>query len=315
MKPRTVAIIGAGPVGGILAAHLCSAGHTVILVDSWKEHLRQIESQGLKIIGNEEKVARPAYLYASASELGDPMPEFVFISVKACYLEDVLHAIPDRIKNSNTVFISAQNGLDTEQSIVKHLGSGHVLRAVITFAGYPVGPGTIRETFYIPPCQIGWLNPEGEKPCREVAAMVSEAGLILEPTAEIRKFVWKKTILNTCTMAIAAVTGMNMQEQNEFGPTRMLIEDLLHESINVAAAYGFDYGPGFFEKVMEFNRKAGPHRPSMLVDLEKGRKTENEFLVRRVAEYAERKGVPAPAHRTMAILIDALEKQGLKKKS
>jgi ketopantoate reductase len=51
----------------------------------------------------------------------------------------------------------------------------------------------------------------------------------------------------------------------------------------------------------------------MLVDLEQGRKTENEFLIRRIAEYAERKGVPAPAHRTMAILIDALEMRGLKK--
>ena len=112
-------------------------------------------------------------------------------------------------------------------------------------------------------------------------------------------------------MAIAAVTGLNMKELSDFGPTRLLIEDLLRESIATAAAYGFDYGPGFFESVMEFNKKAGPHRPSMLVDLENRRKTENEFLVRRVAEYAENKGIPAPAHRTMAILIDALEMQGL----
>jgi 2-dehydropantoate 2-reductase len=143
--------------------------------------------------------------------------------------------------------------------------------------------------------------------------MVSVAGLIMEATPEIKKQAWKKTILNTCTMAISAVTGLNMQEQNEFGPTKELIEELLRESISVAAAYGFDYGPGFFEMVMEFNRKAGPHKPSMLVDLENGRKTENEFLVRRVAEYGEKKGVAVPAHRTMAILIDALEMQGLKK--
>jgi len=314
MKPRTVAIIGAGPVGGILAAHLCDAGHTVLLVDSWEEHIRQIEANGLKITGNEEKLARPAYLFTSVSDLGDPMPEFVFICTKACYLENVLDSLPERIKDSETVFISAQNGVDTEEFITGYIDTDRVLRAVITFAGYPTEPGTIHETFYIPPSYLGWLEAGGEKPCREIAEMVSDAGLIMEPTSEIKKQAWKKTILTTCTMAIAAVTGLDMQEQNEFGPTRELIEELLRESINVAAAYGFDYGPDFFENVMEFNRKAGPHRPSMLVDLEKGRKTENEFLVRRVADYAEKKGIAAPAHRTMAILIDALEMKGLQKK-
>jgi 2-dehydropantoate 2-reductase len=62
---------------------------------------------------------------------------------------------------------------------------------------------------------------------------------------------------------------------------------------------------------MDFSRRAGPHRPSMLVDLENRRKTENAFLVRRIAEYAEQKGVTAPVHRTMANIIDALEMRGL----
>jgi 2-dehydropantoate 2-reductase len=314
MEARTIAIIGAGPVGGILTAHLCKAGHKVHLVDTWKEHIRQIEERGLKITGTEEKLVQPARLFLSASKLGDPVPEFVFICTKACYLEDVLDSIPEHVKKSDAVFISAQNGVNTEQSIIRDIGAGRVLRAVITFAGYPTGPGMIRETFYIPPSYLGWMDAKGEKPCRDLAALVSDAGLIMEPTPEIQKHVWKKTILNTCTMSIAAVTGLNMQEQHEFTPTRLLIEDLLRESISVAAAYGYDYGPDFFEQVMEFNRKAGPHRPSMLVDLENGRKTENEFLIRRVAEYAERKGIAAPAHRTMAILIDALEMRGLQKK-
>lgn len=313
MKAKTVAIIGAGPVGGILTAHLCDAGHTVLLVDSSKELIQQIEARGLKIIGKEERLVRPARLYTSVSDLGDTMPEFVFICTKACYLENVLEGIPAAIKDSRAVFISAQNGVDTEEMITMHIEPGRVLRAVITFAGYPTEPGTIQETFNIPPSYLGWLDAGGEKPCRQVAEMVSAAGLIMEATPEIKKQAWKKTILNTCTMAISAVTGLNMQEQNEFGPTQKLIEELLRESISVAAAYGFDYGPGFFESVMEFNRKAGPHRPSMLVDLENRRKTENEFLIKRVAEYGEKRGIAVPAHRTMAILIDALEMQGLKK--
>jgi 2-dehydropantoate 2-reductase len=106
------------------------------------------------------------------------------------------------------------------------------------------------------------------------------------------------------------VTGLNIQEMVQFPQTAELIELLLQESIAVAAAHGFEYGPGFIEMVRDFNKRAGPHRPSMLVDLENSRRTENAFLVRRIAEYAEQKGVSAPVHRTMANIIDALEMRG-----
>jgi 2-dehydropantoate 2-reductase len=114
-------------------------------------------------------------------------------------------------------------------------------------------------------------------------------------------------------MAIAAVTGLNMQEMQEFSPTAQLADDLLRESIAIAAANGFDYGAGFFETVRDFNLRAGPHKPSMLVDIENGRRTENAFLVRRLAEYADSKGVPAPLHRALAAVIDALELRGGRK--
>jgi 2-dehydropantoate 2-reductase len=129
----------------------------------------------------------------------------------------------------------------------------------------------------------------------------------METTAEIKKFVWKKSIFNSCTMPISALTGMDMKEVMDFPPTRRLVELLLNESISIAASLGYDYGPGFFEKALDFNTRAEAHRPSMLVDLENGRKTENPFLIRRIAEYADQQGVPAPLHRTMANLIEAIE--------
>ena len=87
--PRTIGIIGAGPVGGILAAHLSSAGHTVILVDAWKEQIEKIRAAGLHIIGRDEMLARPAHLLTSIGALDAFSPEFVFICTKACDLDTV----------------------------------------------------------------------------------------------------------------------------------------------------------------------------------------------------------------------------------
>jgi 2-dehydropantoate 2-reductase len=312
MNSKTIAVIGAGPVGGILAAHLCGQGHSILLVDSWREHVEQIRTRGLRISGREQLTAHPSHLSESIDSLGEIVPDFVFICTKACDIDNVLRGMDDRIKNSRSVFISFQNGIDTEQSLAKHVEKSRVLRGVVSYAGVLTAPGEIRESFFTPPNYLGWLDERGAESCREAASLLSVVGLATEATGEIGRFVWRKAILNTCTMAIAAVTGLNMQEMVEFPPTAQLIELLLRESIAVAEAYGFDYGPEFVENVRDFNQHAGPHRPSMRVDLENGRKTENQFLVRRIAEYGERKGVPVPLHRTMANLIDALEMRGAK---
>jgi 2-dehydropantoate 2-reductase len=114
-------------------------------------------------------------------------------------------------------------------------------------------------------------------------------------------------------MAVAVVMGLNIQEMIEFPPAEQLADQLLDESIAVAAANGFDFGTGFAETVREFHKQAGPHRPSILVDIENGRRTGNAFIVRRIAEYAEKKGVAAPSHRALETIIDALELRNLKR--
>jgi 2-dehydropantoate 2-reductase len=315
MERRTIAVIGAGPVGGILTAHLCAAGHSVILVEAWQEHRDCIRANGLRITGNEELLAHPTHLIASIGDLGDIVPDFVFICTKACDLGNLMDELSLELKQSKAILISAQNGIDTENIIAERMSRRRVLRAVISYGGVLTKPGEIRETFFNPPNYIGWLDERSAEGCQEAAEIATAAGLAMETTGEIRKYTWRKTLLNTCTMAIAAVTGMNMQEMMKYPSSAQLVGLLLKEAIAVAAAHGFDYGPDFFDRVMEFNERAGPHKPSMLVDLENGRRTENAFLVRAIAEYGKQKGVSAPMHRTMANLIDALELRNREKRN
>jgi 2-dehydropantoate 2-reductase len=312
--PRTIGIVGAGPVGGILAAHLSLAGHAIILVDAWKEHIERIRTHGLQITGRDEVSSKPGHLLTSVEELGAFAPELVFICTKACDLDNVLEGMSDSLRRSKAVFISFQNGIDTEQVLADRIDRHRVLRGVVSYAGVLTGPGRIRRSFFTPPNYLGWLDERGADPCRDTAAVLSASGLATEATTDIGRYVWRKAILNSCTMSIAAITGMNMQEMIEFPPTAQLVELLLQESVAVAAAYGYDYGPEFVESVRHFNNNAGPHRPSMSVDIENGRRTENPFLIRRIAEYAERKGISAPLHRTVANLIDALEKRSLERR-
>lgn len=307
MDSKVVAVVGAGPVGGILAARLCLAGHTVLLVDVWREHIERIRNDGLRIHGEEELLARPEHLFISPSELGDILPEFVFICTKATGLDAVLSDLSDRVKQSKAVFVSAQNGIDTEEIIARQIERRRVVRGVISYAGILTGPGEIRETFFDPPNYFGWLEESGRDSCEEAARLLTHCGLATEATGEVKKAVWRKAILNCGTMPIAALTGMTIKQLMAFPPTRRIVGHLLKESIAVAASLGFDYGPDFFDFAIDLFERAGAHKPSMLVDIEQGRVTENAFLMRRIAEYAEENGVPAHTQRTMANLVDAID--------
>ena len=50
-KDLKIAIIGAGPSGGLLGAHLADKNPEVVIVVVWQSHIDAIKSQGHKIVG------------------------------------------------------------------------------------------------------------------------------------------------------------------------------------------------------------------------------------------------------------------------
>ena len=48
---KRIAVVGTGAVGGYIAAHLAAASHDVIAIDGWPEHVEEIKSAGLRIVG------------------------------------------------------------------------------------------------------------------------------------------------------------------------------------------------------------------------------------------------------------------------
>ena len=50
-KDLRIAIIGAGPSGGILGSYLAEKNPDIIVVDVWQSHIDAIKNHGLKLIG------------------------------------------------------------------------------------------------------------------------------------------------------------------------------------------------------------------------------------------------------------------------
>ena len=76
----------------------------------------------------------------------------------------------------------------------------------------------------------------------------------------------------------------------------------------VAQAIGYDIGSDYLEYALEYLSGGGDHKPSMLVDIEQKRLTENEYHAGKMFRYAEQYGVDVPVIQTVYYLLKNLER-------
>lgn len=306
MKHR-IGIIGAGPVGSIMAAHLARNGEEVFLVDIKEELISAIAADGITIQArNSEFNARVADTGLFTASLSRFRPDLIFIAVKANYMDPLLEEIR-MIYTFGQKMVVLQNGIDNEDRVAEKFGPEAVMRFVINYAGMIMSPGIVRMSFFHPPNYIGVLSSENEGLAKEVAALITDAGLETRYVPDIKKYEWKKTILNAALMPVCATTGLTMKQAMTTGESRYLCEQILNECIAVAKKVGYEYGDDFFEASLAYLSGAGHHKPSTSLDLEAGNPI--EYIFQPIIDYGKKVGHPTPFLESLTKVMRTLEMQ------
>jgi 2-dehydropantoate 2-reductase len=313
MKKPTIAVIGMGPVGSILAAHLARGGEDVVAEDILEEILVKIRKDGLNISGITKLTAKIDKTANSISELAEYEPGIIFISTKACFLTHILPELK-KIYTPEMKIVSYQNGLDNERIIAESLGIDTTYRAIINYAGNLVSLGNVSMNWFQPPNYIGALHKRTyitDETTKYIAKAMTASGLKTEEAPNIKEHVWKKTILNSALCSICAMTGQTMKGAMEFEYSRDLAVRILEEGLEVAKANEYDFGPEALDQFTSYLEKGGAHKPSMLVDVENKRPTEVDFMSGAIARYGKMYGIPTPVNLTFANLLKAVENRYL----
>jgi 2-dehydropantoate 2-reductase len=306
-------IVGLGPIGGILAAHLESSGQECYGVDIWDEHRNAIDEHGITVSGQEEFHHNITKTAKSITELKDIRFDYVIISVKTPVMPKVVEEI--KTLKGNFMVASFQNGIDNEEFLKEHFDFKRVMRGSLNYAGGVVSPGHLAMVFFHKPNYIGCFCTEG-KVCghaKEIADLMTRSGLDTEATDTIKLYTWKKAILNAGLSALTSILGWTMQQAMTNEESLKLVEEVLIESIAVAKADGYTFGDDFLEVCMKYLGTAGPHKPSMLVDIENGERTEIGYINGRIASLGRDYGVPVPVNTIFTTLVRARELDCLKK--
>ncbi len=305
-SPNKIAIIGAGPVGCVLAASIANAGHEVVLCDLVKELLVPAMDPGIRIEGAIEVSSRVAHTITSLDELADDPPELIFVTSKATALPLIASAMQS-FHRPGVYVVSWQNGLDTEQVLADHLGAEWVMRAAVNYGVTLLAPAHVHVGFNHPPHWLRESHESGRQVAAAVCELLSDANLPTLHAERLVDQVWKKTILNSALGPVCAITGKTMAQVMRDPFLYELVEKLIKEGVTIARANEIHLGWDYYRYAIKYLKDAGDHKPSMLVDIESGRITEAEFINGRIAIYAERAGLEAPYNIMMRALVKSLE--------
>lgn len=305
-KPRSFAVIGAGPVGCIVAAFLAKAGYEVTLCDVMPELLEPALNPGIIIEGTENLQQPVTKIATSIDQLADDVPDVIFIAVKAPAVPFLASAI-ESFYREGTYVVSWQNGIDTELAIAESLGKKPVLRAVVNLGCSFVKAAHVKIPFHHPPHFIQELAPESKPAAIGIAEALTLSGLLTNTTDNLVSKIWRKTIMNASMNPVCAVTGYTMAEAMNDPIVFKIVDSLIKECLSVARNNEISVGWDFYPYCMDYMRNAGNHKPSMLMDIENKRRTEIDFINGKFIEYGEQADVKTPYNITIRSLVKALE--------
>jgi len=302
-----VGVVGLGPVGMVLSVHLQEAGLDVAICDLDKIKVSLIKSNGIVLDGEINKKAIFKNIYSSISDFDSFSPDLLFVCLKTTHLQSAMKEV-DKLSNKSMGVICAMNGIDVEKMVSQVIGESRTLRMVINFAGNQTSSNTTKVTFFNPPNYIASIDDSRKSQIDELSDSLAKVALETKAISsfELLKCVWEKTILNAALSALCGVGRMTMKEAMSNSDTIELVENIIEEAIEVAAAEKIKFDDDFVRKCLRYLGKAGHHFPSLAVDLLNNRPTEIDYLNGKIVEYGRKHYIRTSLNLTFTNMVKAI---------
>jgi 2-dehydropantoate 2-reductase len=311
-------VYGAGAVGGYLAGFLARGGAEVSVV-ARGAHLAAIRAEGLRVETPDEALTVRVAASDDPAELGPQ--DAVLVTVKAPGLTDVASRI-GRLLGPNTAVAFVMNGipwwyfhgsggardgeaiplLDPGGALARAVGARRAIGGVFWPACSVPRPGVVR---LLTGAGRGtsFGEPDGSASARleGLAEAFRAAGLPVTLSERIRALIWHKLVFNLSAGPLCVLTETAVKDTHTEPALIAASRALVSEALALADAMGFPVELDIAQ-VVATNMKLA-HRPSILQDLEAGRRMEIDALYSVPLQMAQAAGVAMPTLANLAGLI------------
>jgi 2-dehydropantoate 2-reductase len=319
-----IAVIGAGAVGGTLAALLDRTGHSVE-VTARGENLAAIKADGLRLDGGWGEHTARVEAHETLAWIGAPAPDFAILATKAQDAAAALRA--NREVLGAAPLLVAQNGLGGLEVARSVLPESPLLGGLALFAASFLEPGRVTVTAPLP-LIVG--AADGTVPeVLDGAAEVLRGALPIEVTDDIVGAQWTKLLINHVN-ALPAITGLSVQQVIADPELRKVMTASMRETVRVARRLGIRFGKvqgvngrvlgaigsaplafgAWFPKTLGSRMGSVPNPGSTLQSIKRGQLTEIDFLNGAVVAAAQGGGVAAPINQQIVDLVHEVEERG-----
>ena len=303
-----IAVIGAGAIGGLIAAKLAAAGESVKVV-ARGAHLKAIRERGLVLKEDGEEIV--ARVEATDRIVDAGGADLVVLAVKAHQLPPIAADVAAIVAPATTV-MTTQNGIpwwyffkhagphegvrlesvDPGGVIAAHLPIDAIVAAIVYQAAEIESPGVIR---HIEGARLPVAEIDGRKTERIAALseLFTKAGFKSPALSDVRAEIWTKLWGNLTFNPVSALTHATLEDICRFAPTRALAAAMMKEAQAVGEAFGVRFRLSV-EKRIAGAESIGAHKTSMLQDIEHGRPIELDALLGSVIELARLAKVATP---------------------
>jgi 2-dehydropantoate 2-reductase len=288
-EPR-IAVIGAGAIGGYLAARLALAGREVTLC------ARSVLPELVLESGGKRQTAPVAIATDPQAQV---RADWVFLATKA---QDTAGAAAwlSRLCAAGTTLVVVQNGIEQEAGVAPFAAGAAILPALAYAGAERVAPGHIRHH-----SGSSLVVPKGEAGSG-LAALFAGSGVGVRQSEDFLTHSWMKLLGNLVANPVTTLTMRRMEVVRDPG-IRELALRLLEEGAAVGRACGAKLAEGQAQGTLdELSGYSPSGGTSMLYDRLAGRPLEHEFLTGAVVRAAARHGIDAPLNRAILALLGAL---------
>ncbi len=320
------AILGAGALGIIIGARMTQNGRQVDLIDSFKENVDALNKEGATVTGYLEM--HQAVTALTPDEMTG-IYDLVLLLTKQTVNEEALTRLLPHL-NKDSIVCTLQNGVP-EDGVAAIVGKERTIGGAVGFGATWLRPGVSEltstmeavEKFAFEIGEIdGALRPRLEK----VKAVLSAAGgtTILTNLTGIR---YTKLLMNSTFSGMSAALNCTFNPILSDPKAMVCVAHIADEVIKVCHGLGHRMvemqGVDFEtlelnskedipSKMELYNKVWGRHnnKASMLQDLEKGKKTEIDYINGVVCRGGRKCGIATPFNDKVVELVKEAEAKG-----
>ena len=290
----TVAVVGAGGTGGFYGGALARDGSDVTMI-ARGAHLEAIKAHGLQI---NTVLLGDFHLNPEATDdmstLG-PV-DLVIFSVKS-YGTDIAIRDMAPLIGDETLIVSTQNGIDSEQLLCDAFDGSHVLGCTVTVSAMIEEPGVVVQKGGPGSMVIGEMNGGVSGRVDRLVARCKSAGLAAKSSNDIVLALWQKFIFISALSGMTALTRKPIGEIFSQTSTTEMYRQVLTEVVAVGRAEGVNLHADTAEEILATTQAREPFIiGSMGHDLIAGNPIEIGLLNGRVVELGHKHSVPTPAN-------------------